>query len=59
MELDLSRLISGGKLDTATLNIVGYAMPKRKKVLAYRVCGVRDPNEKSGNILVCCIYSNW
>ncbi|XP_031640527.1 uncharacterized protein LOC116352238 isoform X2 [Contarinia nasturtii] len=45
MELDLSRLIAGGRLDSPTLNIVGYAMPKRKKVLAHRVC---DPNEKSG-----------
>lgn len=49
MEQDLSRLIAGGRLETATLNIVGYTMPKRKKVLAYRACGVRDPNEKSGN----------
>lgn len=48
MELDLSRLIAGGKLDAPTLNIHGYASPKRKKLLAYRVCGVRDPNEKSG-----------
>ncbi|XP_055314851.1 uncharacterized protein LOC129575370 isoform X3 [Sitodiplosis mosellana] len=48
MELDLSRLIAGGKLDSPTLNIHGYASTKRKKVLAYRVCGVRDPNEKSG-----------
>lgn len=54
MEQDLSRLIAGGRLDTATLNIVGYTMPKRKKVLAYRACGVRDPNEKSGNF--CCCY---
>lgn len=50
MELDLSRLIAGGRLDSPTLNIVGYAIPKRRKVLAYRVCGVRDPNEKSGKI---------
>lgn len=49
MELDLSRLIASGRLDTPTLNIVGYADPKRKKVLAYRACGVRDPNEKSMN----------
>lgn len=48
MELDLSRLIAGGRLETPTINIVGYAMPKRKKILAYRVCGVRDPNEKNG-----------
>lgn len=47
MELDLSRLIASGRLETPTLNIVGYANPKRKKVLAYRSCGVRDPNEKS------------
>lgn len=48
MELDLSRLIAGGKLDSPTLNIHGYVEKKRKKLLAYRVCGVRDPNEKSG-----------
>lgn len=57
MELDLSRLIAGGRLETATLNIVGYAMPKRKTNLAYRVCGVRDPNEKNGNIS--CIQHLW
>lgn len=45
----VSRLIAGGRLETPTINIVGYAMPKRRKVLAYRVCGVREPNEKSGN----------
>lgn len=55
MELDLSRLLSGGRLETPTLNIVGYAMPKRKKVVAYRVCGVRDPNDKNGNVLFASI----
>lgn len=49
MELDLSRLIASGRLDTPTLNTVGYTDPKRKKTLAYRSCGVRDPNEKSRN----------
>lgn len=49
MEQDLSRLIAGARLDSPTLNIVGYAMPKRRKMLAYRVCGVREPNEKNGN----------
>lgn len=48
MELDLSRLIAGGRLEAPTLYIAGY-QPKRKKMLAYRVCGVRDPNEKNGN----------
>lgn len=52
MELDLSRLIAGGKLDSPTLNIHGYVSEKRKKVLAYRACGVRDPNEKSGVFFV-------
>lgn len=47
MELDLSRLIAGARLDSPTLSIIGYNMPKRKKLLAYRVCGVRDPNEKN------------
>lgn len=47
MELDLSRLIASGRLDTPTLNIVGFTNPKRKKTLSYRTCGVRDPNEKS------------
>lgn len=49
MEQDLSRLIAGGRLESPTLNIVGYAVEKRRKVLAYRVCGVREPNEKNGN----------
>lgn len=48
MELDLSRLIASGRLETPTLNIIGYANQKRKKTLSYRTCGVRDPNEKSG-----------
>lgn len=48
MELDLSRLIAGARLESPTLNIIGY-QSKRKKMLAYRVCGVRDPNEKNGN----------
>lgn len=47
MEQDLSRLIAGARLDSPTLNIVGYSMPKRRKMLAYRVCGVRE-NEKNG-----------
>lgn len=47
MEIDLSRLIAGGRLESPSLSIIGYNMPKRKKVLAYRVCGVRDPNEKN------------
>lgn len=46
MELDLSRLIASGKLESPTLNIVGYHNSKRKKALSYRTCGVRDPNEK-------------
>lgn len=48
MQQDLNRLIAGGRLDTPTLNIVGYAVAKRRKILAYRVCGVREPNEKNG-----------
>lgn len=47
MELDLSRLIAGARLDTPTLNIVGYAVPNRKKLLSYRVCGVRESNGKN------------
>lgn len=47
MDLDLSRLIASGRLDSPTLSIGGYANPKRKKTLSYRTCGVRDPNEKN------------
>lgn len=49
MEQDLSRLIAGARLETPTLNIVGYSVAKRRKMLKYRVCGVREPNEKNGN----------
>lgn len=54
MELDLSRLIASGRLNTPTLNIVGFTDPKRKKILAYRSCGVRDPNEKSMKLV--CLF---
>lgn len=54
MELDLTRLIAGARLESPTLTIFGY-QPKRKKVLAYRVCGVRDPNEKNGNAPSQCV----
>lgn len=47
LEIDVSRLIASGRLESPTLKIFGYVDKKRKKALSYRACGVRDPNEKS------------
>lgn len=46
IELDFARLIDIGSLASPSLYIPGYIDKKRKSTLAYRQCGVRDPNEK-------------
>lgn len=46
MEQDFSKLMSTGKLEAPSLSILGYIDEKRKSKLSYRICGVRDPNEK-------------
>lgn len=49
IELDLSRLIASGKQEAPTLYIPGHDASRRKKTIAYRTCGVRDPNEKKNS----------
>lgn len=46
LEIDYTRLIINGRLDSPTLYIPGYFNKKRKPTLSYRQCGVTDPNEK-------------
>lgn len=47
IEIDFSKLLSSGRLDEPVIKIPGYVNQKRKKTLSYRICSVRDPNEKS------------
>lgn len=47
IEIDFSKLLTSGKLDDPIIKIPGYVNQKRKKTLSYRICSVRDPNEKS------------
>nr|BBG74654.1 superoxide dismutase 6 [Tribolium castaneum] len=47
LEQDFSRLLASGRLDTPTLYIPGFINTKRKVKIAYKQCGVQDPNEKS------------
>lgn len=47
IEIDFSKLLTSGRLDDPVVKIPGYVNQKRKKSLSYRICSVRDPNEKS------------
>ncbi|XP_076266542.1 superoxide dismutase family protein Rsod [Rhynchophorus ferrugineus] len=47
LEQDFNRLLSIGRLESPSLYIPGYIKEKRKKKISYKLCGVRDPNEKS------------
>ncbi|GAB0087396.1 uncharacterized protein DMENIID0001_016930 [Sergentomyia squamirostris] len=47
LEQDFSRLIGSGRLDAPSIYIPGFVNTRRKKTLSYKVCGVRDPNERS------------
>uniref|UniRef100_A0A182IXP5 Superoxide dismutase copper/zinc binding domain-containing protein n=1 Tax=Anopheles atroparvus TaxID=41427 RepID=A0A182IXP5_ANOAO len=47
IEQDFSRLLAVGRLDSPSIYIPGYDNSKRRKMLSYRTCGVRDPNESS------------
>ncbi|XP_070142466.1 LOW QUALITY PROTEIN: uncharacterized protein Rsod, partial [Drosophila kikkawai] len=46
LELDMSRLVAAGRLESPSLFIPGYVNQKRKATISYRTCGVRDTNEK-------------
>lgn len=50
IEIDFSKLLSSGRLDEPVIRIPGYVNQKRKKTLSYRICSVRDPNDKSKQI---------
>ncbi|KAL7017747.1 hypothetical protein ACKWTF_010504 [Chironomus riparius] len=46
LEQDFSKLMSTGQLAEPSLYVPGYVNQKRKKKIAYRICSVRDPNDK-------------
>lgn len=45
IERDLTVLIASGRLKEPSIAIPGYVDQKRKEMISYRACGVRDPNE--------------
>lgn len=49
LEQDFSRLLGIGRLDAPSIFIPGYYDLKRKSTVSYKICGVRDPNEKKSN----------
>lgn len=46
LELDFTRLLASGRLDSPSIFIPGFVDAKRKKVISFRQCGSTDPNEK-------------
>ncbi|XP_012547044.2 uncharacterized protein LOC101739289 isoform X1 [Bombyx mori] len=50
LELDFTRLLASGRLDSPSIFIPGYVDTKRKRGTQYRHCGVTDPNEKKRNL---------
>lgn len=46
LELDFTRLLASGRLDSPSIFIPGFVDTKRKRTTSYRQCGVTDPNEK-------------
>ncbi|XP_050553803.1 uncharacterized protein LOC118270440 isoform X1 [Spodoptera frugiperda] len=49
LELDFTRLLASGRLDSPTIFIPGYVNTKRKKTISYRQCGTTDPNDRKKN----------
>ncbi|CAG9829590.1 unnamed protein product [Diabrotica balteata] len=47
LEQDFNKLLLHGRLDAPSLYIPGYINEKRKVKIAYKLCGTKDPNEKS------------
>ncbi|KAJ0170967.1 hypothetical protein K1T71_013739 [Dendrolimus kikuchii] len=45
LELDFTRLLASGRLDSPSIFIPGFVNTKRKVTTSYRQCGVTDPNE--------------
>ncbi|XP_037029000.1 uncharacterized protein LOC119069178 isoform X1 [Bradysia coprophila] len=52
IEIDFSKLLTSGRLDEPVIKIPGYVNQKRKKTLSYRICSVRDPNEKNKKLVL-------
>ncbi|XP_075986340.1 superoxide dismutase family protein Rsod isoform X1 [Anticarsia gemmatalis] len=46
LELDFTRLLASGRLDSPSIFIPGFVNTKRKKTISYRQCGVTDPNDR-------------
>ncbi|XP_068625420.1 uncharacterized protein Rsod isoform X1 [Battus philenor] len=46
LELDFTRLLASGRLDSPSIFIPGYVNSKRKRTTSYRQCGVTDPNDR-------------
>lgn len=46
IEMDLTKLLSTGRLDAPSVSTPGFDDPLRKKTLAYKQCSVQDPNDK-------------
>ncbi|PZC73227.1 hypothetical protein B5X24_HaOG209907 [Helicoverpa armigera] len=49
LELDFTKLLASGRLDSPSIFIPGYVNTKRKKTISYRPCGTTDPNESKKN----------
>ncbi|XP_022827312.1 uncharacterized protein LOC111357026 isoform X1 [Spodoptera litura] len=49
LELDFTKLLASGRLDSPTIFIPGYVNTKRKKTISYRQCGTTDPNDRKKN----------
>ncbi|KPJ12105.1 hypothetical protein RR48_02994 [Papilio machaon] len=51
LELDFTRLLASGRLDSPSIFIPGYVNSKRKRTTSHRHCGVTDPNERKSSFL--------
>ncbi|KAJ8709474.1 hypothetical protein PYW08_009478 [Mythimna loreyi] len=49
LELDFTKLLASGRLDSPSIFIPGYVNSKRKRTTSYRPCGTTDPNERKKN----------
>ncbi|XP_046973148.1 uncharacterized protein LOC124539833 isoform X2 [Vanessa cardui] len=50
LELDFTKLLASGRLDSPSIFIPGFVDTKRKRTISYRQCGVTDPNERKRNL---------
>ncbi|XP_022116350.2 uncharacterized protein LOC110994148 [Pieris rapae] len=54
LELDFTKLLASGRLDSPSIFIPGFIDTKRKRTISYKLCGVTDPNEKKSDY----VYAN-